>query len=90
MFFDIPVNFSWDAKAGKEVKAVSGIGKVESQQTLNEEIENYFTSATPPGQKERQQYAIEVQKITDYLQKLTKSFNDVKVSVVQNEIRISF
>lgn len=88
--FDLPVNFAYDVKTQKVVDSVNGIGRVESQEVLNQEIENYFESASVPGYKDRQQYAVEVQKITDYLQKLTKAFNDVKISVAQNEIRIKY
>lgn len=42
--FDIPVNFNWDAKAGKAVKPIAGIGKpyAKIEFANNEEMQTYF------------------------------------------------
>lgn len=71
---DIPVKFNYDVKSN----AVSGIGRVETQATIDAEIENYFASTVSHTPRERAAYASEFQKILTYMHNLTKSFNDVK------------
>jgi hypothetical protein len=84
---DIPVKFNYDVKSN----AISGIGRMETQSLLTEEIENYFQSMNSYNtQRHYKDAATDTAKFLQYTQSLVKSFKDVKITVAQNFIQFKY